>query len=496
MVKRVCDHHNLHKSIYSPIDVDGDTLTVQIITQPTKGTLVQNAQGQWTYTPAANANGADTFTYRVSDGTLQSGIVTAALQITPVNDAPVANADAASTQRNTAVRVAVLVNDTDVDSAALSVVIASQPANGIAVLNADGSVQYTPNANFTGTDTFTYRASDGALQSAPVSVTITVLAGNRPPVVNGVIVSTNEDSTIVIAPLVNTTDPDGDSLTVLSIGSSTLGTLQSLGNNTYRFTPTPNLSGSGTIAFTVSDGTNVVSGSISLTVQAVADAPQLSLVGGSSVTREVLRTGFESAANTDQYSTNVIQSTFEGWTLITTPDAQAGGTNGFEIWTTGDQQQNAAGTFATVAAKTGNGVNFLELNNAAGTNAQTLGISRSIATVAGAQYTLSFDYAGRPGFTTDFTKVGVFVDGLRVGTAANTSPSTSLNWQALSYTFVGNGSNQVVSFVSEATAFNAGGRGAMLDNIALTESIPRNQGLEDTAILLSGIASLLVDTER
>ena len=324
---------------------------------------------------------------------------------------------------------------------------------------------------------------------------ITVQAGNRPPVVNGVIVSTNEDSTIVIAPLVNTTDPDGDALTVLSIGSSTLGALKSLGNNTYRFTPMPNLSASGTIAFIVSDGINVVSGSISLTVQAVADAPQLSLVGGSSVSREVLRTGFESAANTDQYSTNVIQSTFEGWTLITTPDAQAGGTNGFEIWTTGDQQQNAAGTFATVSAKTGNGANFLELNNAAGTNAQTLGISRSVNTIAGAQYALSFDYAGRPGFTTDFTKVGVFVDGVRVGTAANTSPSTSLNWQSLSYTFTGNGANQVVSFVSEATAFNAGGRGAMLDNIALTESIPRNQGLEDTAILLSGIASALVDTD-
>ena len=66
---------------------------------------------------------------------------------------------------------------------------------------------------------------------------LTVLAGNRPPVLNGVIVSTNEDSTIVIAPLVNTTDPDGDALTVLSIGSSTLGTLQAIGNNTYRFSP-------------------------------------------------------------------------------------------------------------------------------------------------------------------------------------------------------------------------------------------------------------------
>ena len=98
------------------IDVEGDALTVQVITQPTKGTLVQNAQGPCTYMPAANANGPETFNYRASDGTLQSGIVTAALQITPVNDAPVATADATSTQRNTSVRIAVLANDTYVES--------------------------------------------------------------------------------------------------------------------------------------------------------------------------------------------------------------------------------------------------------------------------------------------------------------------------------------------------------------------------------------------
>ena len=143
----------------------------------------------------------------------------------------------------------------------------------------------------------------------------------------------------------------------------------------------------------------------------------------------------------------------------------------------------------------GNGVNFLELNNAAGTNAQTLGISRRVSTIAGAQYTLSFDYAGRPGFTTDYTKIGVYIDGVKLGTAANTSPSNSLNWQTLTYTFVGTGSPQTVRFVSEATLFNAGGRGAMLDNIALTQSRMYNSTAVGGIAALQVIAASLKDTD-
>src|SRR5439155_766642 len=150
-------------------DVDGDPLTAALATAPTKGTLALNANGSFTYTPNANVNGSDTFTYRASDATLTSPLATVTIAITPVNDAPVATADSYATAEDTPLTVAaatgVLANDTDVDGDPLTAVLATAPAKGTLALNANGSFTYTPNANVNGSDTFTYRASDGTLTS-------------------------------------------------------------------------------------------------------------------------------------------------------------------------------------------------------------------------------------------------------------------------------------------------------------------------------------------
>jgi Cadherin-like len=89
----------------------------------------------------------------------------------------------------------------------------------------------------------------------------------------------------------------------------------------------------------------------------------------------------------------------------------------------------------------------------------------------------------------------VYVDGVKLATIANTSPNTGLNWQNLSYSFVGTGTSQTIRFMTEATLFDAGGRGAMLDDIALTQTTTRNQGLEDSTISLSVITASLADTD-
>ena len=87
-------------------DLDGDPLSALLVTGPAHGTLSLNADGAFTYTPAANFNGADTFTYRANDGALNSNIATVALTITPVNDAPVAVNDAYTTAEDTALTIA------------------------------------------------------------------------------------------------------------------------------------------------------------------------------------------------------------------------------------------------------------------------------------------------------------------------------------------------------------------------------------------------------
>ncbi|MFZ5814572.1 MAG: S8 family serine peptidase [Bacillota bacterium] len=127
-----------------------------------------------TYTPDGNYNGSDAFTFRVTDSAGAYDDATVSLTVSPVNDAPAAADDSASTTTDTAVTIAVLANDSDPDGDGLSVTNLTQPANGAASLNADGTVTYTPNPGFTGSDSFTYQASDGTTTSSTATVSITV----------------------------------------------------------------------------------------------------------------------------------------------------------------------------------------------------------------------------------------------------------------------------------------------------------------------------------
>ena len=158
-------------------DVDSANLTATKVTDPAHGTVTVNANGSFTYTPNANYNGADSFTYRTSDGTATSTAATVNLTVTAVNDAPVATGDSYTTTRDVPLTVSgpgLLANDTDVDSANLTATKVTDPAHGTVTVNANGSFTYTPNANYSGADSFTYRVSDGTAASAAATVSLTV----------------------------------------------------------------------------------------------------------------------------------------------------------------------------------------------------------------------------------------------------------------------------------------------------------------------------------
>ncbi|MEB4590536.1 cadherin-like domain-containing protein, partial [Candidatus Thiothrix sp. Deng01] len=170
-------------------DTDGDTLTVSTtpVTAPTHGTLVLKADGTYTYTPSANFNGTDSFTYSVSDGNGGTATATVTVTVTPVNDAPVANDDAASTPENTPLNgTTLLANDADLDGDTLTVntTPVTAPTHGTLVLNANGTYTYTPNTSFNGTDSFTYAVSDGKGGSDTATVTVTITPVNDAPVAN------------------------------------------------------------------------------------------------------------------------------------------------------------------------------------------------------------------------------------------------------------------------------------------------------------------------
>ena len=175
-------------------DTDGTVQSFTLSTLPANGTLYTDAgltiaaaigvayaataEAQTLYfVPNANWNGVTNFTYAAKDdgGAVDATPATATITVTAVNAAPVSQDDGVATAVNTAAVIAVLANDSDPNSDPLSVQSITQGANGTVVDNGDGTVTYTPNAAFTGMDTFTYTASDG--QGGTDTATVTVGVG-------------------------------------------------------------------------------------------------------------------------------------------------------------------------------------------------------------------------------------------------------------------------------------------------------------------------------
>ena len=153
-------------------DVDGNALTYLIVANPAHGTLTGTGAAR-TFTPAANFNGADYFTFKVTDGLLNSNLATVSIIVKAVNDAPVANAQSVTTDMGTAKTITLVA--TDVDGNALTYLIVANPAHG--TLTGIGSVRtYTPAGNYIGVDKFNFKANDGSLNSNIATVSIAVTA--------------------------------------------------------------------------------------------------------------------------------------------------------------------------------------------------------------------------------------------------------------------------------------------------------------------------------
>jgi VCBS repeat-containing protein len=202
-------------------DYEFNALTAVYVSGPTNGTLTLNADGSFTYAPAANFFGNDSFAYKASDGTSFSDAVAVSLTVVNVNDAPAAGALSVAGTEDTLILGQ--VGGSDVDGDPLSFVPVTGPQHGTVVLSADGSFRYVPNADFNGTDTFTFTASDGALSSAPATVTITVTPVNDPPVntVPGDQVAA-EDVARVIGGLAVADDEAGVLTVTLAVGHGTV----------------------------------------------------------------------------------------------------------------------------------------------------------------------------------------------------------------------------------------------------------------------------------
>ncbi len=258
-------------------DAEGNALTASAVGALPVG-LTLNTDGTFTYTPPANFNGIVSFQYKPNDGAANGNVTTVTLTVSAVNDAPVGMADAYTVNEDTAVGGNVLANDTDADNDPLTAAVVAGPANGTLSLGADGGFTYTPRANFSGTDTFTYRPFDGQLYGDPVTVAVVVLPVNDPPAAVNDVAITDEDTAVAVAVLANDTDVEGDALSITAATNGANGAVTFTATGVV-YTPAANWSGTDTFTYTISDGNGgTATGSVSLTVTPVNDAPTLAAV--------------------------------------------------------------------------------------------------------------------------------------------------------------------------------------------------------------------------
>ena len=233
----------------SATDAEGNALVYTILTLPTRGAITGTPPNV-TYTPSANFNGMDLFTFKVNDGTSDSAVATVSVTVAAVNDPPVVVSQSVSTAEDTA-RLVVLPGY-DVDNSVLTYWMGNN-TNGT-LSGTYPNITFTPTLNFNGIATFEYSANDGNVNSPNATVYVTVTPVNDAPVANAQTITAvvGTSSAVTLAG----TDVDGNSLTYSIVSQPTRGTVTPLtGSRNVTYTPTGTNVGSDSFTFKVNDGT-------------------------------------------------------------------------------------------------------------------------------------------------------------------------------------------------------------------------------------------------
>jgi hypothetical protein len=255
--------------VLSVTDVENDDLTYEI-TGPSQGTLSGTAPNI-SYTPDADFNGTDMFTYTASDDSLTSNTATVTLIIFAVNDAPVAEAQTVDLDED--VPQPVVLSATDVDGDDVTYQITVQPAHGI-ISGSPPNLTYTPEADFNGPDSFEFIANDGKVDSAKALISITVNPVNDAPVATDDSAVTDEDNSKLINVLANDQDADGDTLSVTDFTPPAKGTIEDHGDGSFTYTPDLNYHGNDSFTYTASDGEGESDiATVNITINSINDAP-------------------------------------------------------------------------------------------------------------------------------------------------------------------------------------------------------------------------------
>ena len=251
---------NVDGVLKNDYDVDGNQLTAILDTNAQYGNVILQSDGSFEYEPPNDYTGIDWFTYYVNDGIINSLPVFVKINILPQNLSPIGTNDQYTVVENQILTVdipGVLENDSDPEGQELTAIKTTEPLQGILNFNADGSFNYTPNADYSGSDSFSYVANDGHSDSSEVTVNISISPANEPPVASGEDYHIHaNDVLLVSAPgiLANDSDLESSQINTNLVNDVTNGDLTFYEDGAFAYLPDLDFIGTDSFSYTVSDG--------------------------------------------------------------------------------------------------------------------------------------------------------------------------------------------------------------------------------------------------
>lgn len=254
---------------------DGDALSYSTFNTAQNGAFNFNPNGSFTYLPNSEFIGTETINYMVCDDNGNCASASLTIIVLTSNTAPLALSTTVATNEDEQINGTLMPSISDAEGGEFTFTTLQAPEHGNLQWQNSGGYTFTPDNNFYGTDTFTYRVCDNGNLCDEASVTITINAINDAPVIGSETSEVNEDETLTQNLATNDSDAEGDAISYVLIQAPTNGVASISSTGIFTYTPATDFWGVDAVTYEVCDALNACSqGVLNISILSVNDAPQ------------------------------------------------------------------------------------------------------------------------------------------------------------------------------------------------------------------------------